>query len=236
MPEGIPGVESERMVKGSIVIRRATVEDLPALKTLWAASGLSAAGLEKRVTDFQVALGDAGDVVGCVGMRLNAKQAMVHHEAFTVPAQAGEIRPKLWDRLLKVAQNHGLLRVWIVESKPQSFWNTKAGFKPVCAETAAKLPADFGAASDPWQVLTLREESETLVSMEKELEAFQKLQRLETEALMQRARVYRVIAAVIATAFLLATVAFAAKMLGKQREPAQPSNQRPPAATNALER
>jgi len=42
------------MSSSSLNIRRATVDDLPALKTMWLAAGLPAAELKERLTEFHV--------------------------------------------------------------------------------------------------------------------------------------------------------------------------------------
>lgn len=220
------------MANDGITFRRATVEDLPALKSLWTAGGRQASALEKRLTEFQVAIRQDGNLVGSVGLRLSGKQGLVHDETYANPSQGEILRSSLWERLQKVAHNHGLLRVWLLETEP--FWSVSAQFRPATPEMKLKLPKEFGLATEPWQVLPLREESETLVSMENEMEVFQKAQRAETEALMQRAKVYRVIAFVIATLFLMGTLVFVSMTVRNDLVPNPSLKMAPPPGTNSV--
>jgi len=97
------------------------------------------------------------------------------------------------------------------------FWEAVGGFRAATAEQLGKLPAEFGSRDAGWSVLLVREETEALVSLEKELEIFQESQRLEAEALMARARIARWVAGGIALILVFATVVFAAVIFKKQR-------------------
>src|SRR6516225_3162151 len=97
-------------------VRRATIEDLPALTRLWDSMNLAGAGLDRRLTEFQVVVDAIGTVVGTVGLQMLGKQALLHSEAFTDFAVADIVRPRLWDRLQMVAGNNGICRVWSLET------------------------------------------------------------------------------------------------------------------------
>ena len=66
-------------------LRRATVDDLPGLKVLWERARLQVLDLEKRLTDFQLVVSDAGDLIGAIGLHIEGKQGQVHSEAFAQP-------------------------------------------------------------------------------------------------------------------------------------------------------
>jgi hypothetical protein len=61
--------------------RRATVEDLPQLISLWQLEQLPAASLEKRFKEFQVVSDAAGQVVGTIGLQVNGGQGVLHGES-----------------------------------------------------------------------------------------------------------------------------------------------------------
>lgn len=203
------------MSNEGIEIRRATVDDLGSLRELWSIGAVNPVGLDRRVTEFQLAVGVGGVLLGCMGLRVQSKQGCVHSEAYRVGSEGDMLRALLWERVMRVAQNHGLVRLWGIGKAP--FWEAVGGFRSATAEQLAKLPAEFGSRDVGWRVLLLREETEALVSLEKELEIFQESQRLEAEALMARARIARWVAGAIALILVLATVVFAAVIFKKQR-------------------
>src|ERR1017187_926557 len=91
-------------------VRRATLDDIRQLTALWQSMQFPVEDLARRVTEFQVAEGAEGEVRGAVGLQIAERQGLVHSEAFSDFALADHLRPLLWDRLLAVATNHGLLR------------------------------------------------------------------------------------------------------------------------------
>src|SRR2546426_9675403 len=106
-------------------LRRATVDDLPGLKVLWERARLQVLDLEKRLTEFQLVVSDAGDLIGALGLHIEGKQGKLHSEAFSQPDQQDQFRPRLWERVQTVSRNHGLVRLWTQELSP--FWH-QAGF------------------------------------------------------------------------------------------------------------
>ena len=63
--------------------RRATIDDLPALKSLWQSMNLPVPDLERRLTEFQVAVDSGNTLIGAVGFQMAGKQGLVHSEGFT---------------------------------------------------------------------------------------------------------------------------------------------------------
>jgi N-acetylglutamate synthase-like GNAT family acetyltransferase len=181
--------------------RRATVEDLPHLAALWTAVQLPAAELEKQFTDFQVAEDGAGKVAGAIALQVNGSNGRIHSEAFVDFALSDELRPVLWARLLTVAQNHGLFRLWTMETAP--WWKKDAGFSAPPDELLQKLPASFGAAPGAWLTLRLKEETADPERLEKELEAFKEAERLKREKLVAQAQVIRIIGTLISALLLV---------------------------------
>src|SRR5262245_3844170 len=121
-------------------VRRATLEDLPQLQRLWSTMGFPAEELAKRVTEFQVALSPEGQVIGAVGLQVAERQGCLHSEAFSDFAVADQLRPLLWERLMTIANNTGLLRLWTRETAP--FWS-HSGLTRADAATLQKLPTPW---------------------------------------------------------------------------------------------
>ena len=115
-------------------IRRATVDDRAALKIIWASMRLPADELEKRLTEFQVVENAEGGVVGALGIQILRQHALLHNESYSDFAVADAARELFWERIQKLAANHGVFRVWTQERSP--FWKS-FGFQPPAAEVLA---------------------------------------------------------------------------------------------------
>ena len=194
-------------------LRRATVDDLPGLKILWERTRLQVLDLEKRLTDFQLVVSDAGDLIGAIGLHIEGKQGQVHSEAFAQPDQDAKFREQIWERIQVLARNHGLVRLWTREAAP--FWQQQAGFAEASAELAGKLPASFGDTPGRWLMLHLREENLSVLSVEREFELFQVSQKQETEKLMQLGRTLKLITVVVLLVVLVIGGFFAVKLVIK---------------------
>ena len=194
-------------------LRRATVDDLPGLKLLWERARLQVLDLEKRLTDFQMVVSDAGDLIGAIGLHIEGKQGQVHSEAFAQPEQDAKFREQVWERIQVLARNHGLVRLWTREGAP--FWQQQAGFAEASAELAGKLPASFGDAAGRWLMLQLREENLSVLSIEREFELFQVSQKQETEKLMQLGRTLKLITLVVLGVVLFVGGFFVVKLMIK---------------------
>ena len=190
-------------------VRRATLDDIGQLTALWESMYYPTEALARRVTEFQVAEGLDGKVLGALGLQIAERQGRVHSEAFSDFALAEHLRPLLWDRVHAVATNHGLLRVWTQEQAP--FWN-HCGLLKADAEALAKLPALWRGSSSAWLTLKLRDDVETVMSLDKEFAAFMQSEKQRTERVFRHARALKTFATVIAFALLIAVVAWAVSL------------------------
>lgn len=185
-------------------VRRATLDDIGQLTELWQLMRFGVDDLAKRVTEFQVAEGPDGKVVGAVGLQILEKQGRIHSEGFTDFALADQLRPMLWDRLHSVATNHGLLRLWTQEQAP--FWNHCGPLK-ADAEALAKLPAAWRALPGEWLTLKLREDLSDVISLDKEFALFMESEKQRTARALQHARILKVIATLVALGVLMLVLA-----------------------------
>jgi N-acetylglutamate synthase-like GNAT family acetyltransferase len=180
-------------------VRRATLEDLEALGALWRSMQYPVEELGRRVTEFQVAESSAGELVGAVGMRIVERQGLIHSESFGDFALADPLRPRLWERLQSLANNQGLLRVWTQERAP--FWSHNGLVKPDAAALEA-LPAAWRELPGAWLTLKLREDIDKLASADKEFAIFMQAEKARTQRALQRAKVLKAAATLVALALL----------------------------------
>ena len=194
-------------------MRRATIEDLQGLVALWESMNLPAMELERRLTDFQVAEGPDGSLIGAIGMEISGRHGRIHSEAFNDFSLADPLRQKLCDRFHALATNHGLTRVWTVENAP--FWR-HSGFNPADEPTLKKLPEPWTKHSVKWLTHCLRNEEVVENVIEKEFARFVELEKESTAKVMGRARILNHVALVVAVilAFLVALYVFVVRFHG----------------------
>ena len=65
------------MTSSALNIRRATVDDLPALRALWRSAQLPADELESRLTEFHV-VECGGEFAGALGVQVAGQHARLH--------------------------------------------------------------------------------------------------------------------------------------------------------------
>lgn len=172
--------------------RRATLEDLPSLRSLWHSARLPVDDLEKRFTEFQVVPAEDGNILAAVGLQLLKQNGYIHSEVFSDPALGVQLRPLLWNRIMTVAKNNGLHRLWTLPTA--SFYREK-GFLDVDAALRQKVPAEFGNPGADWISLKLKDDA--VISAEREFEIFAMAQREESARMMSQAQSFRLIAYIL---------------------------------------
>lgn len=174
-------------------VRRATIDDLVLLRRLWRQAGFTDHAFDKSFTDFQVIETASGDVLGALGLHIDGQHGRIYGEVFARPESAADLRPRLWDRLLTLARQRQLTRLWI-ESGSGQFW-LEQGFEAAGSELLDKLPAQFGSRETTnWLTLQVREESESRVRIDVELALFRQAQIAESEKALRQARALRALA------------------------------------------
>jgi hypothetical protein len=179
-------------------VRRATVDDLPALKPMWEAMRLPAAELEPRLTEFQVAEGPGGKIVGGWGFQIAGRQARIHSEAFSDFGPADIVRPMFWERLQSLTANHGVVRLWTQENTP--FW-TRNGFQPANEAALDRLPEAWDRAAPGWLTLQLKDE-EAIASLEKEFALFMESEKQTSARALNQAKTLKIVVTVFAFIFI----------------------------------
>ncbi len=173
-------------------VRRATTDDLEQLLAVWAAAGLPVAELEKRFTEFQVAEGPDGRIVGAIALQVAGADGKIHSESFADFALSNTLRPLFWQRLETMARNHGLFRLWTAETAP--FWKKDAGF----TGATGALPEALGPAQGAWLTLRLKDESADPNLIEAQFTLYLQTERAKREKLLQSAAALKMAGTVIA--------------------------------------
>jgi len=174
-------------------VRRATVDDIEALRQLWQTAQLPVDELERHLTEFQLVLSTTGEMVGAIGLEVHAKHGRLHSEAFIRPEHEDDFRPVLWERVRTVARNHGLVWLWTRELAP--FYH-QSGFQDLDEGMRQKLPVGFGDLQGQWLALQLRDEA--VLSLDKEFEVFRQTELENAEKVMRQARLLKMVAILIA--------------------------------------
>ncbi|MCC6819182.1 MAG: hypothetical protein IT579_00480 [Verrucomicrobia subdivision 3 bacterium] len=187
-------------------VRRATLEDVGPLVKLWQSMHFAADDLARRVTEFQVVETADHGLVGALGFQILERQGRIHSEAFTDFALAELSRPLLWDRVNSLAQNHGLLRIWTHEEAP--FWS-RCGLSKPDADALARLPAAWKPQSGRLLTLKLRDDLDTIMTLDHEFALFMQNEREKTQRTLQRAKHLKILAALVAFGVFLAVIAAA---------------------------
>ena len=165
-------------------IRRATVDDLPALKALWLAAQLPADKLKDHLTEFQVVEADE-KFAGALGVQIIRQHARLHSEDYSDFAVADAARELFWERIQKLAANHGVFRIWMIEDSP--FW-TRWGLQPASVETLARLPDEWKNLEGRWLTLELKNEDAINTALKNQFAGFMAAEKKSAAHLAERAR------------------------------------------------
>ena len=183
------------MNSASLRVRRATVDDFAALKTIWAAMRLPADELEKRLTEFQVVENSDGEVVGAIGIQFSKQHALLHSEGYSDFSVADAARQLFWERIQTLASHNGSFRVWTQERSP--FWKNY-GFQPPNSEILARLPAEWkNEFEGGWLTFQLKNEEIIAAAFEKNFAPFMAGEKNETEKISQKAKTISTIITVV---------------------------------------
>ena len=192
-----------------LLTRRANVDDLPALKSLWLAARLPADELENRLTEFQVVQAD-GVLAGALGVQILRQHARLHSEDYADFSVADAARELFWERIRKLAANHGVFRVWTQETSP--FW-TRWGFQAANAEILARLPEEWKILEGRWLTMELKNEDAINAVLQKQLPALRDAGKKQAAQAAERARKLKLFITIAGFAIFFICVAIAVWML-----------------------
>jgi N-acetylglutamate synthase-like GNAT family acetyltransferase len=185
-------------------IRRATAEDLQNLKALWRFMRLPAGELGKRLIEFQIAETADGKLQGAIGMQIVRQYARLHSEGYFDFAFADHARELFWDRILKIASNHGVFRLWTQETSP--FW-TRLGFRSAAGEKLSRLPEEWNQTESEWFTLQLKDEEVIASALDKNFAAFSSSEKRAATRVREQAQMLKTIITV--TGFLIGIICLA---------------------------
>ena len=183
-------------------IRRATVDDLETLKSMWTSLRLPAEELEGRLTEFQ-AVEAGGQIVGALGFEIIGASALIHSEGYLDNSLADAARELFLRRAESLAANHGVFRLWTRERSP--FW-THAGFLPANAQALARLPEGWKAAGGDWLTLELKNEEAVTAALNTQFAGFMDAEKKMTGRVTEKARTLNTIITI--TCFTIGILCF----------------------------
>ena len=188
-------------------IRRATVDDRDALKSLWASMRLPPDELEKRLTEFQVVENSDGEVVGAIGIQFSGQHALLHSEGYSDFGVADSARQLFWERIQTLASHNGIFRVWTQERSP--FWKS-FGFQPPTTEVLARLPEEWKNEFDGgWLTFQLKNEEVIAAAFEKQFAPFMAGEKSETQKISEKAKTINTIITVVGFTIGILSISFA---------------------------
>jgi N-acetylglutamate synthase-like GNAT family acetyltransferase len=174
-------------------VRRATIDDLGALKQIWNSMRLPADDLERQLKEFQVADRD-GEVVGCIGIQLANQHALLHGEGFSDFSVADAARQMFWERIRTLAANHGIFRIWTQENSP--FW-LHWGFQPAAAEMLPRLPEQWKSEGAKWFTFELKNEDAINAALETKFAGFMDAEKQQTARTFEKAKTLKTVITII---------------------------------------
>ena len=169
-------------------VRRTTLDDIGALRTIWLSMRLRADDLEKRLKEFQVVEDVNGNVLGTIGIQFSKQHALIYGEGFSDFSIADDARQLFWQRFEALAANHGIFRVWTQETSP--FW-TRWGFQHANAEILSRLPEEWKTLEGKWLTLELKNEAAVTAALETRFAGFMDAEKKQTTRVADKARVLK---------------------------------------------
>jgi N-acetylglutamate synthase-like GNAT family acetyltransferase len=188
-------------------VRRATVDDLETLKSLWASMRLSPDDLEPRLTEFQVVENSGGHVLGAIGILIAGQHALLHSEGYSDFGVADSARHLFWERIQTLAANHGVFRIWTQERSP--FWKS-FGFQPPATEVLPRLPEEWkNEFEGGWLTFQLKNEDVINAAFEKHFASFSASEKLENERVTEKVRTMNTVITVIGFTIGIVSIGYA---------------------------
>ncbi|HEX7651951.1 MAG TPA: hypothetical protein VF607_00500 [Verrucomicrobiae bacterium] len=168
-------------------IRRAIIDDLPALQDLWLSMQLDPADLETRLTEFQV-VERAGAVVGAIGFQILGTAGRLYGEGYSDYSVADAARALFWERIQTLAASHGVFRLWTQEVSP--YWQHQ-DFTPPDADARERLPQDWQGREGKWLTLELKNEAVINAAYKTQMAKLSALEKQSAAELEAKARMMR---------------------------------------------
>jgi N-acetylglutamate synthase-like GNAT family acetyltransferase len=165
-------------------VRRATVEDLDALKTIWVSMRLPAEKLEGRLTEFQV-VERGGEVVGAIAFQILRTAGALHSEGYSDFSVADAARQLFWERIQTLAANHGVFRLWTLEESP--YWRNW-GFQSADEVALSRLPPEWKEVAENWLTFELKNEAVINAALQNQFAGFMAAEKKSAEDTSARAK------------------------------------------------
>jgi len=186
-----------------LTVRRATVEDLPALRAMWTANLFDPDQLEARLTEFQV-VDNGGEVAGAIGFLMLRTAGLLHNEEYADYSVADQGRALIWERIQKLASSHSVYRLWLRDESP--YWQ-RFGFRKADADALKRLPSEWNVPDETWYTFELKNEAVITAALNQHFARFMDSEKRAVEETQAKAKF--VMNAVTAFCFIIFFVSLA---------------------------
>lgn len=176
------------MQSTTVDLRRATIEDIDALARLWRSCDLDVSTLERRLTEFHVALDEEHRLLGAIGLRLQDGEGCLHTEAYFDVEGMHSARTALIERVEKMADALGLRRVWTTLDLSALGERSFDDADDAAMET---FPREFGDWRQNWRIVTLRDPASDPANLERQLAMLTIENRESSQQIIQGAKVMK---------------------------------------------
>ncbi len=193
------------METSDLTARRATLEDIPALKGLWLNAGLPWEQLESFITEFIVVPGADQQLLAAIGLMIEFDDALLHSEALAMETDADNLRASLWQRIQIMTRNQGVHRIWTQEDA--DYWRTCGFIARSVQEEQAESPS-FLQATEGWTLVKLLDTDRAKALAEEQMGIWQATRSEENAALQRKIKKFRTIAFLMFSVALLLTSIF----------------------------
>lgn len=197
------------MATVSLESRRATIEDLGELESLWVEAGLPALELGKFLTEFHVVTDPEGRILHAIGLLVEGDQALLHSEALSASGllnvDPDACRAALWKRLRILSRNQGISRIWTREDA--EYWRI-SGYQSVPeSQFPPELPS-FVQREEGWWSYQSPDPTQSDLQVKREMALWQTQRDQEKLAFQQRVKAFRAVALGLVALVIILSVAF----------------------------
>jgi len=201
------------MAHVSLESRRATIEDLGELESLWVEAGLPALELGKFLTEFHVVTDPEGHILHAIGLLVEGDQALLHSEALSasglLTVDPDACRAALWKRLRILSRNQGISRIWTREDA--EYWRI-SGYQSVPESQFPQEVPSFVQREEGWWSYQSPDPIQSDLQVKREMALWQTQREQEKQNFQQRVKAFRAVALGLIVVLIVLSVAFVVKL------------------------
>ncbi len=146
--------------------RRANIDDLEVLSSLWERHDFDPILLEQRLTEFHIAEDESGELQAAVGIKVVDRQGLIHHECWS-SGMTLHLRKELAVHALNVCETMQVWRIWTCLK--DTHWE-EMGFDAAPQEIMDQLPPGFGDWRETWKFQKIKDDLASNTNLARQFE------------------------------------------------------------------